>query len=269
MLEENDRRGKYIFLIDVGSNRPTNKFLPTSTTSQLFFDCKTTMDAHALLTSQGWRGSGHSLHSTSDAIGLSRPLLVAQKQNVLGLGKKQHRTSDMWWMNAFDKSLKGLDTSNEGHVVQTVTNGGLDMVKKGGGKWVGKSGLYASFVKGEMLGGTLTPEDASSNPEDGQKLVGLIEVVKSKKQRNIGETKEERRARKLAKRAAKEDIMLEIEPALASAAGQIPLSKADETEAERRELKRRKKGARSEEKPGKVICVETNKKRRSKDRESS
>ncbi|OBT52950.1 hypothetical protein VE04_06725, partial [Pseudogymnoascus sp. 24MN13] len=77
------------------------------------------MNAHALLTSQGWRGSGHSLHAHSDSIGLARPLLVSQKQNTLGVGKKQHRTSDMWWMNAFDKSLQGLDTSKEGQVVQT------------------------------------------------------------------------------------------------------------------------------------------------------
>lgn len=72
------------------------------------------MDSHALLTAQGWRGTGHSLHASSDAIGLARPLLVSQKQNNLGLGKKQHKTSDMWWMNAFDKSLAGLDTSVEG-----------------------------------------------------------------------------------------------------------------------------------------------------------
>src|SRR5271168_2878782 len=100
------------------------------------------MNAHALLTSQGWRGTGHSLHPTSDKTGLSRPLLVARKQNNLGVGKKQHKTSDMWWMNAFDKSLKGLDIAEEGKIVQTVTNEGLDMVVKGGSKFVGNGGLY-------------------------------------------------------------------------------------------------------------------------------
>lgn len=150
------------------------------------------MDAHALLTSQGWRGSGHSLHPTNDTTGLSRPLLVSKKQNTLGVGKKQHRTSDMWWMKAFDKSLQGLDTSTEGQVVQTVTNGGLDMVAKGGSKFVGSGGLYACFVRGESLSGTLTPEEVEED---------LIAA----KSRRIGETKEERRARKAAKRELRAD----------------------------------------------------------------
>ncbi|CAD6441979.1 5b26a05c-924b-4996-985a-563271f76093 [Sclerotinia trifoliorum] len=109
------------------------------------------MNAHALLTSQGWRGTGHSLHHSSDTIGLSRPLLVSKKDNVLGVGKKQHKTSDMWWMNAFDASLKGLDTSKEGQI-KVQEGGGLEMVVKGGSKWVGgKGGLY-SFVRGETVG---------------------------------------------------------------------------------------------------------------------
>jgi nucleolar protein TMA23 len=155
------------------------------------------MDAHALLTSQGWRGTGNSLHPTNNSIGLSKPLLVSQKQNNLGLGKKQHKTSDMWWMNAFDSSLKGLDTTKQGQVVQTVTSGGLDMVAKGGAKWVGsKGGLYASFVRGECLSGTLTPE---SNE-------GSEELPKEKRRKNDTgiESKEERRAKKVNKRILRE-----------------------------------------------------------------
>jgi len=165
-----------------------------------------TMNAHALLTSQGWRGTGHSLHPTSDSTGLSRPLLVSSKNNNLGIGKKQHKTSDMWWMNAFDKSLKGLDTSVEGQVKQTVTSGGLDMVMKGGARFVGnKGGLYASFVKGEVLGGTL-PESISM--EEFAVKVPIIENgERSKKKRKFGdvesESKEDRRARKAAKRAVR------------------------------------------------------------------
>lgn len=152
------------------------------------------MDAHALLTSQGWRGTGNSLHPTSNNIGLSKPLLVSQKQDNRGIGKKQHRTSDMWWMNAFDSSLKGLDTSQAGKVVQTNTTGGLDMVIKGGSKWVGgKGGLYASFVRGEGLHGTLTPESM----EDVQESVNSGNSRGKKRKRD--ETKEERRTRKAAK----------------------------------------------------------------------
>jgi nucleolar protein TMA23 len=153
------------------------------------------MDAHALLTSQGWRGTGNSLHPTNNSIGLSKPLLVSQKQNNLGLGKKQHKTSDMWWMDAFDSSLKGLDTSKQGQVVQTVSSGGLDMVAKGGAKWVGsKGGLYASFVRGECLSGTITPESNEGSEELPRK--------KRRRGENEKESKEERRARKAAKRAS-------------------------------------------------------------------
>ncbi|KAF8846878.1 hypothetical protein BDZ45DRAFT_666433 [Acephala macrosclerotiorum] len=165
------------------------------------------MDAHALLTSQGWRGTGNSLHPTSNTIGLSKPLLVSKKVDNLGIGKKQHRTSDMWWMNAFDSSLKGLDTSTQGTVVQTVTSGGLDMVTKAGAKWVGsKGGLYASFVRGESLSGTITPVDSESTSPSASSE----EPAKKKRKREAEadvevpkETKEERRARKAAKRAAK------------------------------------------------------------------
>merc|ERR1712230_235427 len=179
------------------------------------------MDAHALLTSQGWRGTGNSLHPTSNTIGLSRPLLVSRKVDNLGIGKKQHRTSDMWWMNAFDSSLKGLDTSKDGQVIQTVTSGGLDMVQKAGAKWVGsKGGLYASFVRGEGLGGTISPEENSSTGGEEESKeerrarkaakkamkAEMVELV-MEESRPIGsdsETKEERKARRASKRAGRE-----------------------------------------------------------------
>jgi nucleolar protein TMA23 len=149
------------------------------------------MDAQAFLTAQGWRGSGHSLHATSDSKGLARPLLVAKKQDTLGLGQGPHRTSDMWWMDALDKSLKGLDTSQPGRVVQTVADGTLDVVARGRSRTGPAGGLYASFVQGESLGSTIAPE-ASTAPNKSRK-------------RSAGksETREERRARKAARRAAR------------------------------------------------------------------
>ncbi|OBT96435.1 hypothetical protein VE01_05699 [Pseudogymnoascus verrucosus] len=199
------------------------------------------MNAHALLTSQGWRGSGHSLHAHSDSIGLARPLLVSQKQNTLGVGKKQHRTSDMWWMNAFDKSLQGLDTSKEGQVVQTVTGGGLDMVKRGGGKYVGTGGLYACFVRGETLVGSV--KEVVEVEAMGEETV---DKKAEKKRRKEGETKEERRERKLekrAKRAAKSSAK-----SSANESSNTPSDESDsvETKAQRKERRRLKKASKAE-----------------------
>ncbi|KAG9235446.1 hypothetical protein BJ875DRAFT_374299 [Amylocarpus encephaloides] len=207
------------------------------------------MDAHALLTSQGWRGKGHSLHPTNENVGLKRPLLVSRKDNTLGIGKKQHRTSDMWWMNAFDSSLKGLDTSKQGTVVQTVTSGGLDMIKMGGGKYVGTAvgkGLYASFVKGECLSGTITEDSKESTPT-AVDSVKEQERRKRKSVRGSNETKEERRARKIAKRAARAKKALIEAEAEAEIARETSVEKI-ETKEERRERRRLKKLAKEAEK---------------------
>lgn len=250
------------------------------------------MDAHALLTSQGWRGTGNSLHPTSNSIGLSRPLLVSKKADNLGIGKKQHRTSDMWWMNAFDSSLKGLDTSKEGQVIQTVTSGGLDMVQKGGAKWVGsKGGLYASFVRGEVLGGTL--EDESESGKDGEvkgegkkrkrgedkeskeerrrwkelrrkaraerrEEAVMEESVAGKKEES--ETKEERKARRAAKRAVKEKKAAERED-------DIEMKNATKpgTKEERKEQRRLKRLARETKRAEAEPTSENPKKKRRKD----
>lgn len=201
------------------------------------------MNAHALLTSQGWRGSGHSLHAHNDSIGLARPLLVSQKQNTLGVGKKQHRTSDMWWMNAFDKSLQGLDTSKEGEVVQTVTGGGLDMVKKGGGRYVGTGGLYACFVRGETLVGSVK--------EVVEVEVEEVDKKAEKKRRKEGETKEERRTRKLekrARRAAKSSAKSSANESSNTPSDEDSTSKesdAIETKAQRKERRRLKKASKA------------------------
>jgi nucleolar protein TMA23 len=198
------------------------------------------MDAHALLTSQGWRGSGNSLHPTDNSIGLSKPLLVSRKQNNLGIGKKAHRTSDMWWMNAFDSSLKGLDTSKEGQVVQTVTSGGLDMVARGGAKWVGGTGgLYASFVRGECLSGTITPEESSEMINGGGK--------KRKREDEKEETKEERRARRKAKKAMAEEQVAALEKE----------AKKSELKAERRAQKATKRALKEQESKAAAVEVQS------------
>ncbi|KAJ0303454.1 hypothetical protein COL5a_011348 [Colletotrichum fioriniae] len=175
------------------------------------------MDARALLQSQGWRGSGHSLHATDDRIGLAKPLLLNRKDNTKGLGTKAHFTSDTWWMNAFDEQLQGLDTSKPGQVTQTVTAGRLNQIEKvSGGKWM----LYASFVKGGFLEGTIEGLERKKEEEVEERVREVtgavapqswgtsIENMTTTKREVDGkgkkaETKEERRARKAAKAARK------------------------------------------------------------------
>jgi nucleolar protein TMA23 len=139
----------------------------------------------------------------------------------------------MWWMNAFDKSLQGLDTSAKGKVVQTVTTGGLDMVAKGGSKWVGShGGLYATFVRGECLGGTITPEEETT------------EKTPKKKRRRDEDGEDSKEERRRARKAAK----------LVASAG-FSAGKRD-TEAEKPKLEQKKSSniSREElEEPARVI----------------
>ncbi|KKF97225.1 hypothetical protein CFO_g350 [Ceratocystis platani] len=79
------------------------------------------MNAHAILTSHGWRGTGHTLHAHNDQIGIAKPLLVKHKKDNSGLGTS-NIVSDQWWLSAIDEQLKGLDTTS-GKPVQTVKTG--------------------------------------------------------------------------------------------------------------------------------------------------
>jgi hypothetical protein len=71
------------------------------------------MNAESYLRKQGWKGSGHSLDATGR--GIKKPLLIAHKQDQLGLGKKKAAwtTDDQWWMRAFDQSLQSIGTGQE------------------------------------------------------------------------------------------------------------------------------------------------------------
>ena len=151
------------------------------------------MDASALLKSQGWRGTGFSLHPTDNAIGLAKPLLLSRNTDGRGVGQKPHHTSDQWWLHAFDQKLKGLDTSKKGTVTQAVTQGKLDVVVatgKPGGKYTGSGGLYASFVRGETLVGSMSVREETETPEGSGA--------------EKGETRAEKKARRAARRAVKE-----------------------------------------------------------------
>ncbi|KAK3710713.1 hypothetical protein LTR37_010132 [Vermiconidia calcicola] len=114
------------------------------------------MDASAYLRKQGWRGDGHSLDYTNR--GISKPLLVSKKVDVLGVGLNKHKAvSDQWWLRAFDEGLKSFGTGKETALAQVQKHG------------VNRGGLYANFVKGEKIPGSIgesilpTPEDSTTN----------------------------------------------------------------------------------------------------------
>ncbi|EKJ67787.1 hypothetical protein NXS19_001120 [Fusarium pseudograminearum] len=201
------------------------------------------MDAHALLSSQGWRGTGHSLHKTDDSIGLAKPLLLNRKDNTKGLGQKQHFTSDQWWMNAFDEQLKGIDTSKKGKVIQTITTGKLNVIDKN----LGKYSVYSTFVRGGFLEGTidrLKLNDSSAESSDTDSS-DQKDSSKSDKDKPRKETKEEKRARKEEKKKRKE----------ARAAKRA-------AKAARRELKKSKKSSKSSKSSAESSDADEEKRRR-------
>ncbi|KAI1631611.1 hypothetical protein F4809DRAFT_154713 [Biscogniauxia mediterranea] len=171
------------------------------------------MNAHALLTSQGWRGKGHSLHPTNDDQGLTHHILIKRNDDGRGLGSKKEQQADAWWLNAFDQALKGIDTRS-GTMKQTLKGGALEKIAatKIGGKYTGIRGLYASFVKGGVMEGTVDdPQAALLTPPDsgaGTPTATTASVASNgdeinKAKKKATESKEERRARREAKRLRK------------------------------------------------------------------
>ncbi|KAL2184398.1 hypothetical protein L209DRAFT_757873 [Thermothelomyces heterothallicus CBS 203.75] len=212
------------------------------------------MDAAALLKAQGWRGKGFSLHPTNNAIGLSKPLLISRNTDGRGIGQNKHYTSDQWWLHAFDQKLKGLDTSKKGTVVQSVTQGKLDAVASSQpkGKYTGARGLYASFVRGGMLEGTIevnvvadgaattgTAKGESTDATPATSDDGRSEESVSKKEKQ-SESREERKARRAARRLRK------AEKAARKAAEARAAQKAAE-KAAKKERKRARKASETKE----------------------
>ena len=206
------------------------------------------MNAHALLTSQGWRGDGHTLHPTSNSVGLSHHLLVSKKLNTLGVGKKQHGTSDMWWMNAFDKSLKGLGVKEEGLGVEAQGEGVLEGLRKGMGmgKWGEGGGLYGCFVRGEGLGGTIGEAENGVGDMTGKRKRKIEDdngdrmTKKRKRAKGTEESQEERTKEEAAKTASKQTEPTSITPTESDSAVEPSLRK-EKTKEKRLERKAAKK----------------------------
>ncbi|CAK7237627.1 hypothetical protein SBRCBS47491_010051 [Sporothrix bragantina] len=156
------------------------------------------MDASGLLKKQGWRGLGHTLHPSDDSTGLARPLLLSRKDDKQGLGSESvHQkaaATDQWWLDAFDQQLKSLATPGGG---STANNSGratptrLELLSgnKGYNKYRGAYGLYASFVRGGMIEGTMddiTDTSATATSTNTSTSVSETSTAKTTPERESG-----------------------------------------------------------------------------------
>lgn len=233
------------------------------------------MNARAILQAQGWRGDGHTLHATSDGIGLKKRLLVSRKDGTGGLGASQY-ANDQWWLSALQEQLSGLDTSS-GKVVQKVTNGKLDRLND----QAGKSELYKFFIYGGILQGTvdLLPNDppeqvkgqqtqildlaASStmnaNPSESESSTSNSDNVPDKK-----ESKAERRARKAARRARREQKRVRREARKMSGSGSGTASESSTTANSVASIRKETKEQRRARREAKRKLKEDKKRRKSR-----
>ncbi|EFW99431.1 hypothetical protein CMQ_7799 [Grosmannia clavigera kw1407] len=209
----------------------TDEGLPTlAAHSHRLLPKEVPMDAHGLLRSQGWRGLGYTLHATDDNVGLARPLLLSRKDDRLGLGSQsvhsQAAATNQWWLDAFDQQLKGL-TAGKAAPANTpnataVTR--LELLSAGGrgsNKYRGAYGLYASFVRGGLIEGTISsPITTSTNsptpcssqdeaivearaPESGP-IEQTGATKKGKKRKTEEENEETKKRQRLEKKERKE-----------------------------------------------------------------
>ncbi|KAI1448611.1 hypothetical protein F5Y02DRAFT_275556 [Annulohypoxylon stygium] len=190
------------------------------------------MDAHALLTAQGWRGTGHSLHPTNDNAGLKHHLLIKRNDDGRGLGSKKDHKQEAWWLNAFDQALKGIDTKS-GTMKQTLHGGALEKItaKGAAGKYTGARGLYSSFVRGGLMEGTVGVSLVGGLPTPPESGAGTPNAANSTDEEKK-ETKEERRARKEAKRLRKAEKQAKKEEE-ERAARKVEKKKAKKAERQR------------------------------------
>ncbi|KAF2638265.1 hypothetical protein P280DRAFT_471383 [Massarina eburnea CBS 473.64] len=214
------------------------------------------MDASALLHKQGWLGTGHSLDTSGR--GIKRPLLIAHKQDQLGLGKRKaaHTADDQWWMRAFDESLKNIGSGKESTLAQVQ--------KKG----INRGGLYGFFVKGEGLAGTVenSSESESGKESDSTKIEGTVTPPTSASENEhvtaAKPTDDAKRAKKSSKRkrdsaenaASKKqkqvsDDMPETKASIASKRDPKQGTREQQSKQEQREARKQKKEQKKSREP--------------------
>lgn len=134
------------------------------------------MDAHAHLLSLGWAGPGHALDSrpnkpykqsgkqglnynpkqvTNTGVGLVKPLMISQRKDRFGIGKKDPKhepaSGNEWWLKGFETALSNIGKSDSERSGTSTPN----QAQVNGQK---HQGLYGFFVKGQQIEGTIGQE---------------------------------------------------------------------------------------------------------------
>lgn len=151
------------------------------------------MDTAAYLAKHGWLGAGHSLHPNGH--GIKKPIHVAEKLDVLGVGKKKHDIhADQWWARMFDSTLKDLkigenrSLANPSTSLATSDRQHINVRPQQQPKIIQTSSLYRTFVKGESLVGTIEA-----------KVVTQLQTDSSVESQCKGETDQKAKSRKSRK----------------------------------------------------------------------
>ncbi|KAJ5936571.1 hypothetical protein N7466_003021 [Penicillium verhagenii] len=187
------------------------------------------MDAEAYLKRHGWSGPGNPLNKNArpgphGGLGLTRPILVARKQNNHGVGKKVTKDSatNQWWLRGFEDALKSV--GEEKTETSASTSNALT------------SELYRFFVRGEGLAGTLHDDKSSKSKSS-----------KSKRKRDDEDEGDRKAAKKQEKAARKEEklkrrkLKEESETVSASSDSGEEKRKEKESKEERRARRKEKK----------------------------
>lgn len=134
------------------------------------------MDAHAHLLSLGWAGPGHALDSrpnkaykqqgkqgldyspkqvTNTGVGLVKPLMISQRKDRLGIGRKDPKhepaAGNEWWLKGFETALGNIGKSESERSGTATPIQALVNVQR-------HEGLYGFFVKGQQMEGTIGEE---------------------------------------------------------------------------------------------------------------
>lgn len=153
------------------------------------------MDAQAYLIRHGWSGPGNPLNphkrpGLHGGLGLTRPILVARKQNNHGVGKKTTKDpTNQWWLRGFEDALKGVGDDSAPAASRSNNDHAL------------ASELYRFFVRGESLVGTIENDHESMKSKliSKRKRVedDVVECPEAKKVAKSVRKEEKRKRRKL------------------------------------------------------------------------